>query len=120
MYIDGFLLPIQADKLDDYRAISNAAGKIWMEHGALQYKEAAIDEDNIHEMRAFSAAADVKPGETVVFAYILYNSKEHRDEVNAKVMSDERINEICGKDGSKSPFDPKRMAYGGFKTIVNY
>ena len=117
MYVDGFLLPVPTDKLEEYCKIAEQAGSVWKEYGALDYKECAIDEDDIHGMRPFAAAADVKPGETVIFSYILYNSKEHRNEVNAKVMADPRMNEMCGKDGM--PFDPKRMAYGGFKTIVS-
>lgn len=114
-YVDGFVVPVQADKLEDYRKIAGNAREIWLEHGALDYKECAAEDITDHGFCAtFPSAFGTRPGETVVFAYIVYKSREHRDEVNAKVMADPRLN--C--DDTAMPFDVKRMAYGGFKTIV--
>ena len=114
-YVDGFVLPVPENKIEKYRKIAKKAGKVWREHGALDYKECVIDDDSIHGMRSFAEAAGAKKGETVVLAYIVYKSRVHRDQVNKKVMADPRITEQ-GPD--KMPFDCKRMAYGGFKTIV--
>jgi uncharacterized protein YbaA (DUF1428 family) len=123
-YLDGFVLAVK--NLDAYREMAQKASKIWVEHGALEYRECAIDDaaptcpesDKHPEFKPypFSKTVDARPGETVVFAYILYNSREHRDEVNAKVMSDPRIKELCKPEDM--PFDPSRMAWAGFKTIV--
>jgi uncharacterized protein YbaA (DUF1428 family) len=115
-YIDGFVLPLPKDKIDQYRAIAEKACKVWIEHGALEYRECVGDDLAITDMLSFTKIADAQPEETVVFAWIMYQSREHRDEVNAKVMADPRMNEMCG-DGVV-PFDCKRMAYSGFKTIV--
>ena len=117
-YVDGFVLPVPKDKMDAYKALAEKVGPIWIEHGALQYMECWGDdlEDNGFSL-TFPQMVEPKEGETVVFSYIVYKSREHRDEVNAKVMADTRM-----KDGDKMPdmpFDCKRMAYGGFKTIVN-
>lgn len=116
-YVDGFVLPVPEDKIDAYRAMAQNAGKIWIEHGALQYKE-CIAEDNTDQgfCMPFPKAFPVKQGETVIFAFVVYESREHRDEVNKKVMADERLK--C--DPNDMPFDAKRMAYGGFETIVEY
>jgi uncharacterized protein YbaA (DUF1428 family) len=117
-YVDGFVLPVPADKIEDYRKMAEPAGAIWMEHGALSYKECVLED---HEDKGFCAtfpaAFQTKKNETVVFAFITYNSREHRDQVNAKVMSDKRMGENCTPD--TMPFDVKRMAYGGFKAIVD-
>lgn len=116
-YIDGFLLPLPEDNISAYTEMSTQAGKVWMEHGALAYKEAVIDDDNIMNMISFTDSAKAKPGEKAVFAFILFKDRVHRDEVNAKVMADPRINEHCNSDNM--PFDVSRMAYGGFSTIVD-
>lgn len=113
-YVDGFLVPVPKDKLDAYMAIAEAASKVWIDHGALDYKECVLDDDNIHMMRSFHDAAALQEGETAVFAYIVYHSREDRDAINAKVMEDPRIVDHC-KD---MPFDVKRMAYAGFKGVV--
>ena len=97
--------------------MAEEAANVWMEHGALAYKECVIDDDNISEMRSFTLAADAKPEETVIFAYIVYRSREHRDEVNAKAMADPRLQSMCD-DGAL--FDWRRMAYGGFKALVEF
>ena len=116
-YVDGFLLPLAEDKMEEYRVMAEKAGEIWMEHGALSYKECLIDDDRQKELVSFNFAAGVKPGEVAVLAYILFESREHRDVVNAKVMSDPRLKDICGS--GNMPFDIKRMAYGGFNTLVD-
>lgn len=115
-YVDGFVLPVPGDRLNEYKEIASTAGKIWREHGALQYVEAVGDDLEIKDMFPFTKLETVRKGETVVFAWILFKSREHRDEVNKNVMADPRINEMCGQEGM--PFDCKRMAYGGFKVIV--
>ncbi len=115
-YIDGFVVPVPQDKIETYRQISTKASKIWKEYGALEYRECVLNDPEAKQCVSFPKLADTQPGETVVFAYITYNSKAHRDEVNAKVMADPRLNDMCGSEGM--PFDCARMAYGGFETIV--
>lgn len=117
VYIDGFLLPIAKDKIDIYQSIAAQCGAIWKEHGALAYTEAVLEDANSHDMRAFASAADAKEDETVVFAWIAYPSRSERDRINAAVMADPRINDVM--KAHENPFDCKRMAYGGFNTIVN-
>jgi uncharacterized protein YbaA (DUF1428 family) len=116
LYIDGFVLPVPKDKLDVYREIASKACKVWMEHGALEYRECIAEDTTAKDMVSFPQLAGAKPEETVVFSWISYRSREHRDEVNAKVMADPRMNEMCGSEGM--PFDCARMAYGGFQAIV--
>ena len=115
-YVDGFVIPVPQDKIERYREIATQACKLWIEHGAIQYHECVGDDMDVKDMVSFPQLASAQPGETVVFAWIVYRSREHRDEVNARVMADPRIHEMCGKD--EMPFDCKRMAYGGFKSIV--
>jgi len=116
-YIDGFVLPIAQDKVEEYRAIASQAAAIWREHGALEYRECAGEALEGQEgLVSFPAMAGAKPGETVIFAYAVFESRAHRDEVNAKIFSDPRMAEFC-KEGAM-PFDCSRMAYGGFQTIV--
>lgn len=117
-YVDGFVLPIAKDKVDAYARMSNEAGKLWMEYGALAYRELVGDDLEMKDQIPFPELAGAKEGETVIFSYIRYRSREHRDEVNAKVMADPRILEMC-TDADK-PFDPRRMAWGGFRTIVEH
>lgn len=113
-YVDGFVLCIPQDKIAQYRELAQKAGKIWREHGALEYRECLADDMNAHDMVPFPTAAGAKEGEVVVFSYIVYKSRADRDAVNAKVMSDPRLSEACTGD----VFDYKRMVYGGFETIV--
>lgn len=115
-YVDGFLLPLPKKHLAEYRRIAKKAGRIWRELGALEYRECVGDDLNVKMGVPFPKTIKVKPGETVVFSWIVYKSRAHRDRVNAKVMKDPRLLEMCGKD---MPFDCKRMAYGGFKIIVD-
>src|SRR5882757_8332541 len=112
-YIDGFLLPVPTENLDIYREIAEEAGRIWKEHGALEYVECVGDDLEVKDQRSFKQSAETAAGETVVFSYIVYESREHRDAVNAKVMADPRMDKIM--QGKTMPFDCKRMAYGGFK-----
>jgi uncharacterized protein YbaA (DUF1428 family) len=116
-YVDGFVVPVPTKNLQDYRRMSQKACKVWMEHGALQYVEAAGDDLDAKFCTSFTTNMKSKPGETVVFAWIVFKSRAHRDKVNAKVMKDPRLASMM--DGNKMPFDVKRMVYGGFKSIVN-
>ncbi len=116
-YIDGFVLPVPKDKIEQYRSIASKAAAIWKEHGALEYIE-CVGEDmtGMSDLVRFPDLAKAAPEETVVFSWIAYRSRAHRDEVNGKVMADPRMKEMCG--GENSPFDYRRMAYGGFEAIV--
>jgi uncharacterized protein YbaA (DUF1428 family) len=116
-YVDGFVIPVPKKNMKAYVKIALAAGKVWKEHGALEYLECAGDDVNGNFGIPFPKIAKVKKGETVVFSFIVYKSKAHRDSVNAKVMKDERITSMM--EGKKSPFDMKRMTYGGFKVLVD-
>lgn len=116
-YIDGFVLPIALDKVEQYRALASQAAAIWREYGALEYRE-CVGEDltGPEGVRSFPSLAGAQPGETVIFAYAVYKSRAHRDEVNARIFADPRMVEMC--QGGAMPFDSSRMAYGGFQTIV--
>ena len=116
-YVDGYVLPVPKKKLQAYRRIAQKAGKIWRDHGALDYKECAGDDLNVKWGVPFSRNMKTKPGETVVFAYIVFKSRAHRDRVNAKVMKDPRL--AASMEASAMPFDMKRMVYGGFKVLVD-
>lgn len=116
-YIDGFVIPLPRDKVDDYKRIAEIAGVIWKEHGALEYWECIGDDLEVKDMVSFRKAADTGEGETVVFSWIVYESREHRDKVNAAVMADPRIKELM--EPGAEPFDCKRMAYGGFRELVH-
>ncbi len=115
-YVDGFVLPVLKRKIPAYRRLAQQAAKIWREYGALDYKECVGDDLNIKMGLPFTRGIKTKPGETVVFAYIVYKSRAHRDRVNAKVMKDPRLANMC--DPNAMPFDCKRMLYGGFKVLV--
>ncbi len=117
-YVDGFVLPVPKNSVKAYFAIAKKAGKIWREHGALEYRECVGDDLKVHCGLPFPRLAKLKSGETVVFSWIVYKSRAHRDKVNSKVMKDPRLNGIC--DGKSMPFDVKRMAYGGFKAVVDH
>jgi len=115
-YVDGFVLVVPKKKLAVYKSMARKAGKIWREHGALDYRECVGDDLKVKFGLPFTKLAKTKPSETVVFSYIVYKSRAHRDKVNAKVMADKRLQ---GPGMPKEmPFDMKRMAYGGFKTLV--
>lgn len=116
-YVDGYVLPLPEKNLAAYQKMARKAAKIWKEHGALDYKESAGEDLAVPWGGVpFTKIMKLKEGETVVFAYIVFKSRAHRDKVNAKVMKDPRLTE--GVDMKNMPFDCKRMVYGGFKTIV--
>lgn len=116
-YADGFVIPIPKRKLAEYRRIAQRAGKVWKDHGALEYRECVGDDLNIKGGKTFPRQLKLKPGETVLFSWILYKSRAHRDRVNARVMKDPRITKMM--EPGAMPFDGRRMVYGGFKTIVD-
>jgi len=119
-YVDGYVVPVPKKKLKAYRAMAQKAGKIWREHGALEYVEAVADDVKRGKWTSFPQSVKLKSGETVVFAYLVYKSRVHRDQVNAKVMNDPRIKNMCNPNDPKSmPFDGKRMFWGGFKVLVH-
>jgi uncharacterized protein YbaA (DUF1428 family) len=115
-YVDGFVLPIPKRKLEKYRSIARQAGKIWKKMGALEYRECVGDDMFPKGAYPFPKLARIKPGQTVVFSWIVYKSRANRDRVNARVMADPRIAEMM--DAKAMPFDVKRMAYGGFTILV--
>jgi uncharacterized protein YbaA (DUF1428 family) len=115
-YVDGFVLTIPRTKVQSYRQMSQRAGKVWREHGAVEYRECVGDDLKIKMGVPFPRLAKAKPGEIVVFSWIVYKSRAHRDRVNAKVMKDARLAKMMREP---MPFDVKRMAYGGFKVIVD-
>lgn len=115
-YVDGFVLPVPKKNLKAYARMAQKAGKIWREHGALEFRECAGDDLNIKGVVSFTETVKLKPGETVMFSYIVYKSRAHRDRVNAKVMKDPRLAKMM--DGKSMPFDAERMVYGGFKVLV--
>ena len=115
-FIDGFLIPIRKSKVAAYRRVARKAGRIWRELGALEYRECVLE----HQPKGivpFTRAARAKPGELVLFSWIVYRSRAHRDRVNARVMKDSRI--AAMNDPRTMPIDIKRMAYAGFRVIVD-
>lgn len=117
-YVDGFVVPVPEKNLKVYRSIAQKAGKIWKEHGALEYVEAIGDDLDVKFGLPFTKLAKPKAGEVVFFSFIVYKSRAHRDKVNAKVMADPRMNAMMQK--GPMPFEVKRMAYGGFKALVDF
>ncbi|HSV54720.1 MAG TPA: DUF1428 domain-containing protein [Burkholderiaceae bacterium] len=115
-YVDGFVLPVPQENLEAYRRMARKAGAIWREHGALEYIESVADDVKPGKSTSFPQAVKLKAGEVVVFSWIVYKSRTHRDRVNAKVMADPRLADMM--DPKKLPFDGKRMFWGGFKGIV--
>jgi uncharacterized protein YbaA (DUF1428 family) len=113
-YVDGFVLPVPKKNLNVYRRMAQQASRVWRDHGALEFRECVGDDLNVKMGLPFPRGIKAKPGETVVFSWIIYKSRAHRDRVNAKVMKDPRF----AKMPKKMPFDVKRMLYGGFKTVV--
>lgn len=116
-YVDGFLVPVPKSKLGAYLRIAKRAGKVWKKYGALEYRECVGDDVNTGMGRPFTKAASIKRGEVVVFSWIVYKSRAHRDRVNARVMTDPYIVKMM-KPGAM-PFDDKRMSFGGFKVGVD-
>jgi uncharacterized protein YbaA (DUF1428 family) len=115
-YVDGYVLPVPKKQMQTYRRIAQKAGRIWREHGALEYRECVGDDLNVKWGVGFPRMIKLKGGETVVFSWIVFKSRAHRDRVNAKVMKDPRL---ANMDPKSMPFDIKRMVYGGFKTLVD-
>jgi uncharacterized protein YbaA (DUF1428 family) len=115
-YVDGFLLAVPKRKLETYRRIAQRAGRVWRQHGALEYRECAGDDLKVKFGVSFARAARLKAGETAVFSWIVYKSRGHRDRVNAKVMKDPRMQTMMN---DPMPFDMKRMSYGGFRVLVD-
>ena len=115
-YVDGFVLPVPKKNLEVYRSLAKKASRVWREHGALEYRECVGEDLDVKFGVPFPRSVKAKPGETVVFAWIVYKSRAHRDRVNAKVMKDPRLAEMM--NGQNMPFDVKRMVVGGFEVIV--
>jgi uncharacterized protein YbaA (DUF1428 family) len=115
-YVDGYVVPVPKNKVDDYRKMAEQAGKVWMEHGALQFTECLADDVKPGKVTSFPQAVQLKDDEVVIFSWILYESREQRDKVNEKVMNDPRLKDMM--DPKKVPFDGMRMFWGGFKTMV--
>lgn len=115
-YVDGFLLAVPKRKMHVYRRIAQKAGRIWLKYGALEYRECVGDDLKTKMGLPFTRVIKLKPGETVVFSWIVYKSKAQRDRVNARVMKDPWM---ANMDPATMPFDMKRMAYGGFRVLVD-
>ncbi len=115
-YVDGFVLPVPKKNLPAYRRVAQKAGKIWEEHGALEYIECVGDDVKMGKVTSFPQSVKLKPDETVVFSWIVYKSRAQRDRINAKVMKDPRMAPMM--DPKTMPFDGKRMFWGGFKVFV--
>ena len=115
-YVDGFIVPVPKKNLDAYRKIARKAGKVWREHGALDYRECVAEDVKVGKLTSFPRSVKMKPNETVVFSWITYKSRAHRDKVNAKVRKDPRLASMM--DAKAMPFDGKRMIYGGFDVFV--
>jgi uncharacterized protein YbaA (DUF1428 family) len=115
-YVDGFVLPVPLDRLDDYKKMARKAGKIWMEYGALAYSECVADDVKPGKSTSFPQAVKLKAGETVVFSWVVYKNRRERDSIMKKVMKDPRL--AAFMDPKTLPFDGKRMFFGGFKPIV--
>jgi uncharacterized protein YbaA (DUF1428 family) len=116
-YVDGYVLPVPKKNLPAYRRMAEKAGKVWREHGALEFRECIGDDLKTKKIKSFPSMVKPKPGETVVFSLIVFKSRAHRDAVNARVMKDPRLAEMMNMKAV--PFDSKRMAYGGFKVMVD-
>jgi uncharacterized protein YbaA (DUF1428 family) len=116
-YVDGYVLPVPKKNVPAYRRIARKAGKIWREHGAVEYRECVGDDVNVKFGLPFPRMVKAKRNETVFFSWIVFKTRAHRDRVNAKVMKDPRLANMM--DPKAMPFDAKRMIYGGFKTLVD-
>jgi uncharacterized protein YbaA (DUF1428 family) len=116
-YVDGFVLPVPRKNLDAYRRLAHKAGRVWREHGALEFRECIADDVKVGKWTSFPRSVKLKRGETVVFSYIVYKSRAHRDRVNAKAMKDPRLAKMMNPKAM--PFDGKRMIWGGFKVMLD-
>src|SRR5690349_9053054 len=115
-YVDGFVLPVVKKKLAAYRSMAKLSAKVWLDHGALSFYESVADDVPYGKRTSFPRSVKIRKNETVVFSWIIYKSRAHRDKVMAKVMKDPRLEKMMGQ--KDMPFDPKRMIFGGFKIIV--
>jgi uncharacterized protein YbaA (DUF1428 family) len=116
-YVDGFVVPVPKKNLAAYRRMARKAGEVWRDHGALEYKECIADDVKKGKLTSFPQSVKLKSSETVVFSWIVYKSRAHRDRVNAKVMKDPRLADMM--DPESMPFDSKRMFWGGFKVMLD-
>ena len=116
-YVDGFVFTVPKKNLAQYKKMAQLGAKVWMDHGAVSYRECAGDDMHVKFGLPFPQLTKSKPDEIVCFSWIEYKSRAHRDKVNAKVMADPRLASMM--KGKKMPFDVKRMVYGGFKFIVS-
>jgi uncharacterized protein YbaA (DUF1428 family) len=116
-YVDGFIVPVPKKRLNAYRTMARKAAKVWREHGALDYRECVAEDVKVGKWTSFPRSVKLKPGETVVFSWITYKSRKHRDRVNTKVMKDPRLADMM--DPKAMSFDAKRMIYGGFEVFVS-
>lgn len=116
-YVDGFVIPVPKDRVEDYRRVAEKAAMVWKEHGALDYWECLGDDLSTEGMVSFTQLAGAGPDETVIFAWVVFESREHRDRANEKIMADPRVKEMM--DANRPIFDYKRMAFGGFKELVH-
>ena len=116
-YVDGYVLPVPRKNLDAYRRMAQKAGRVWRDHGALEYIECVADDVKPGKHTSFPQSVKLKKGETVIFAYIVYKSRAQRDRVNKKVIKDPRLASMM--DPKKMPFDGKRMFWGGFNVLVD-
>jgi uncharacterized protein YbaA (DUF1428 family) len=115
-YVDGFIVPVPKKGLQAYRSLALKAGKVWRDHGALEFREWVADDVKVGKRTSFPRSVKLKPNETVIFSWIVYKSRAHRDRVNAKVMKDPRLAKMMNPQAM--PFDGKRMIIGGFKSLV--
>ena len=115
-YVDGFVLAVPKKNVAAYRRIARKAGRIWREHGALAFRECVADDVKPGKVTSFPQSVKLKSGETVLFSWIVFKSRAHRDQVNAKVIADPRLAKMM--DAKAAPFDGRRMIYGGFKSLV--
>ena len=115
-YVDGFVVPVPKKNVEAYKRLAKKAGKIWKEYGALEFRECVADDVKKGKWTSFPSSVKLKPSETVFFSWIVYKSRKHRDQVNAKVMKDKRLAGLGMKD---MPFDGQRMIWGGFKVMVD-
>jgi uncharacterized protein YbaA (DUF1428 family) len=116
LYVDGFVVPVPKKNLPAYRRMAQKSGEVWREHGALEYIECIADDVKPGKHTSFPQSVKLEPGEIVVFSYIVFKSRAHRDRANAKVMKDPRLASMM--DSKAMPFDSKRMIYGGFRVVV--
>jgi uncharacterized protein YbaA (DUF1428 family) len=116
-YVDGFVVPVPKANIETYRKIAGRCGEIWREHGALEYRECIAEDVKPGKLTSFPQSVDLKEDETVIFAWIVYESRAKRDEVNDKVMKDPRMADMMKPDAM--PFDGKRMIWGGFDMVID-